>query len=276
MTIAAGFEFDGGIMLCADTKITADIKTNESKLFWEVYKEKCVTAFAVSANDFGLAKAAVRECEDGIGKIHFENADMATIRKSIESSLVKFYKTNIFPNPDFRAQMEFLVGIWFRRETQLYVSNETVLNPVHGYECIGDGASLAKYLIKQAGIEKPRYVGQYRPTLEEVGLVAGYALESTTEHIESTGGEVEYISLSDNAEQTIGFEGPPTYPSESLPSRLQKLMWEALRKLLHVEGRNEVECWIVIDEFCENIRKANKADRWLIDMKLPSAEKPEV
>jgi hypothetical protein len=30
-----------------------------------------------------------------------------------------------------------------------------------------------------------------------------------------------------------------------------------------------VECEAVIDEYCEKIHKANKADRWLIDMKLP-------
>jgi hypothetical protein len=272
MTIAAGFEFDGGIMLCADTKITADIKTNESKLLWMIHKEKCVTVFAISATDFDLAKAAARQCEEAIGQIHFENIDISGIRKSIESSLVKFYKTNIFPNPDFRAQMEFLVGVWFRGETRLYVSKETVLNAVNGYECIGDGASLSKYLIKQA-LEKPRYVGQYRPTLEEVGLVAGFALESTVQHIESTGGEIEYISLSDKAEQTIGWDGPPAYPSQSLPSVLQKLMWETLRGLLHIEGRDEAECEKVIDEYCEKIHAANKADRWLIDMKLPSTDK---
>src|ERR1039458_9857238 len=70
MTIAAGFCFDGRIMLCADTKITAAIKTNESKLLSMVHKEKCVTVFAISATDFDLAKAAVRECEDAIENIH--------------------------------------------------------------------------------------------------------------------------------------------------------------------------------------------------------------
>lgn len=33
MTIAAGFRFDDGVLLCADTQQTSSSKTNETKLF---------------------------------------------------------------------------------------------------------------------------------------------------------------------------------------------------------------------------------------------------
>ena len=118
MTVAAGFECDDGLLLCADTKITTQIKTNESKLLFNLYDGEVTgqysTVFAVASDDFDLAKAAVREYEEGIGRINFGKTDIVGIRKSIEDSLTKFYKNHIFPafpNPDSRVRMEFLVGI---------------------------------------------------------------------------------------------------------------------------------------------------------------------
>jgi len=37
MTIATCFEFDGGILFCADTKITREVKTTQTKIFDRVY-----------------------------------------------------------------------------------------------------------------------------------------------------------------------------------------------------------------------------------------------
>jgi 20S proteasome alpha/beta subunit len=275
MSVAAAFEFDGGVMLCADTKLTAAIKMTDSKLFSRFYADgQCVTVFAVSASDFDLAKAAVRECEEDIEHINYATADVVSIRKSIQSSLARFYKTHIFPTsptPESRAQLDFLIGIWIGSKTGLYVSDGTVLTGVNGYECIGNGSYLSKYLIKQA-LGKPRYSESDRPTMEEVGLVAAFALESTIEHDESVGGEIEYITLSDDPKVGIGYNGAPLYPSASLPVMWQRLMWETLRKLLHLKDRNEAECEMVIDGYCNGIREDNKRDRRIIDWKPPTNE----
>jgi 20S proteasome alpha/beta subunit len=74
MTIAVGFVYDDGLVFCVDTKISTNIKTNESKLSWCVYGEgrNCATAFAISAMDLKFAKSAVDFCEDAVARIDFK------------------------------------------------------------------------------------------------------------------------------------------------------------------------------------------------------------
>src|SRR5271165_3390167 len=73
VTIAACFEFDDGILFCADTKITADVKTNQTKIFPNDYTgpgSYCATVFVI-AGSVPYAKAAIRECEKRIAKLDF-------------------------------------------------------------------------------------------------------------------------------------------------------------------------------------------------------------
>src|ERR1039457_4093785 len=102
VTIAAGFVFDGGLLFCADTKITTDVKTNESKLFYCAYGSgKCATTFAVAASDLDFAKSAVEDCQDAVEDLDFTDASLniESIRKVIQSALGNFYNEHIFPRP---------------------------------------------------------------------------------------------------------------------------------------------------------------------------------
>ena len=104
MTIAVGFVYDDGLVFCVDTKISTNIKTNESKLSWCVYGEgrNCATAFAISAMDLKFAKSAVDFCEDAVARIDFKDAGVGieSVKKEIQSALTKFYKEHVFPHPD--------------------------------------------------------------------------------------------------------------------------------------------------------------------------------
>src|ERR1700691_2879566 len=72
MTVAAGFVYDEGLLFCVDTKISTDIKTDESKIVYRTYGDgKCATAFAISGFDLKFAKAAIESCEDAVLNIHF-------------------------------------------------------------------------------------------------------------------------------------------------------------------------------------------------------------
>src|SRR5258707_1000009 len=67
VTIAACLKFDDGVLFCADTKITTDVKTNQTKIFANAYggDSYCATVFVV-AGSVPYAKAAVIECENRI------------------------------------------------------------------------------------------------------------------------------------------------------------------------------------------------------------------
>ncbi|HEV2499582.1 MAG TPA: hypothetical protein VGY31_08400 [Terriglobia bacterium] len=270
MSIGIGFRFDCGWLLCADTKITAAVKTNETKTFVCGYSDPafdCVTAFTVAASDFGLAKSAIRDCEEAVRKTNFLTASIRSVRHAIESELVRFYKSHVYPIPNFADPFEFLLTIWLHGESQLYISSGTTFQPVDKYECIGSGSYLAKYLIKGCHLRYHEDQGSLRverkPTLDEVSLVGGYVLNQLAEHDEYVGGEPEMTVIKDTGE--VDSASSPSYPSDTLPSKAQKLLWEMLEKLILVENRNKDECVWIVDEFCHAIVSLNEEDRKLFD-----------
>ena len=60
VTIATGFIYDGGMLFCADTKITDVIKTNESKIVhFRSENGNCSITFAMSSDDMNFPRMAV-------------------------------------------------------------------------------------------------------------------------------------------------------------------------------------------------------------------------
>ncbi|MGO9434379.1 MAG: hypothetical protein ACLP00_08790 [Terracidiphilus sp.] len=218
MTVAAGFLFDEGLLFCVDTKVTTGIKTNESKLLYYRHDNgKCATVFAISSADLNFPRAAAESCRAAVDKINFDDASIESVRKAIQSALAKFYKEHIFPHPD-RASgevyFEMLVGIWLNNETRLFVSHETLLNPVEDCECLGSGAYLAKYLIRQYHYDRGRN------TLADAGLIASLAVEAAIGYDEGCGGEPEMLILHDSG-QIDAICPSVLYPGNEFAKRLQ-------------------------------------------------------
>lgn len=264
MTIAAGFAFKDGLLFCADTKITTDIKTNERKLFEQSYADgECFTVFAISADDFNLAKAAIRDCEEAVGKIHFADATIESIRNAIQSALVKFYKVHMFPRPDLKdSDFSLLVGIWLHNETRMYSSNQTVLNYVDKYECIGVGAYLAKYWIR-------KFIRANEPlTMEDAGLIASYAVKSTMDFDENCGGEeVDFLIMKNEGEigEQVNFV---IYPGNDFLDKTQAAMWTMVRDLTSVKPESiAVDTDVIVERFFEEVRKINRSYKWWLDLR---------
>src|ERR1700677_3865297 len=154
MTIGVGFAYDGGLLLCADTKVSGAIKENQSKIDVRTSNNGyCRIAFAMSAVDLNFPKSAVDKCWAHVQReVDFAVAQIDEVVEAVEQSLASFYENYIYPHPDRQPNspyLQFLVGIWVRDETRLYVSYETLFRRVEEYECIGGAAYLAKYLIRQ-------------------------------------------------------------------------------------------------------------------------------
>jgi len=268
MTVAAGFVFDEGFLFCVDTKITGAIKTNESKLIHYRYANgACATTFAISSDDLNFPRAACEACYEAVNRVDFSSATIESIRKVIQSTLGKFYKEHIFPHPDRSPgslYLEMLVGVWFKHETRVFLSHETLLNPVTEYECIGSGAYLAKYLIRQyqeASKDKDNLLD-----LQDVALIASIAVEAAIDYDEGCGGEAEMLIVKNEGDVNLTVDSV-LYPGVHFSKPLQQLGWRLLHHLAHIKNnKKEVESELTLEKYFDAVRKAHESQKWTFKM----------
>ena len=255
MTIAIGFAYDTGLLFCVDTKVSTNIKTNESKLAHFVSDDTlCSLTFAMSSTDLNFPRNAVERCWDAVKGMDFKKVSIEAVHDAAEFALAEFYRDHIYPHPDRTPGatfLELLVGIWLRGETQLYVSHETVLNLVDHYECIGSGAYLAKYLIR-----KYLKADTGATTEQDAGLIANYAVEQAIEYDEYCGGEAEMLILRQSG--TVDSICPAVlYPGERFISGLQGTGWKLIHDLARVKDNHESETASLLEEYFDKIRAMN-------------------
>jgi 20S proteasome alpha/beta subunit len=267
MTIAACFRFDEGILFCADTKITRDIKTTQTKIFDHVYGGEsepgyCATVFVLTGV-VPYAKSAIEHCEGGLGHLDFLKASIQDVRDEIESALVDFYQKHVYsnPNPD-NADFQLLVGVWLRGETYVFSSFGTTLNPVRDYECLGTGAYLALYWVRQFLASRDREESE-DCTLDDVALISAYALKSVMEYDEYCGGQAEFIIMRKNGLFSHEVDTAiPLYPCEEFPDKILKAMWKMMRKITSAENKRDVE--LATADFHDAVAKiVEKRSQWI-------------
>lgn len=261
VTIATGFVYDDGLVFCVDTKVSTNIKTNESKLLWYGSDDLCMT-FALAAEDLIFAKAAADFCWRSVNKLDLASATMEMVHGAAESALAEFYREHIFTHPDRTPGavfFELLVGIWVRCETRLFVSHETILDPVKEYECVGSGAYLAKYLVRQYYEANPKPV-----TLEDAALMATVAVESAIDYDEHCGGEAEILILRNHGEMSNAYS-TAAYPSATFAKELQREMWRFLHDVSQVRGDQDVESVPILEAYFDRVRKLNASHAWVAE-----------
>jgi hypothetical protein len=261
VTIATGFVYDDGLVFCVDTKVTTNIKTNESKLLWYTTDDRkfCMT-FALAAEDLIFAKAAADSCWQFVTKLDLASATIPDVHKAAEFSLAEFYREHIFTHPDRTPGavfFEMLIGIWLRNETRLFVSHETILDPVDGYECVGSGAYLAKYLVRQYREANPGPV-----TLEDAALMATVAVENAIEYDEHCGGDAEILIFRNSGDMSNAYS-TAAYPSPQFVKELQRETWRFLHEVSQNRGDQDVESVPCLEVHFERLRKLNTAHAWV-------------
>lgn len=259
VTIAVGFDYDHGLLLCADTKVTSNVKEHESKLVHLPSDDgNCSLTFAMSGEDLNFPRAAISQCWAYTRQINFGTASMEELRRALEFSLGEFYRDHIYNHPDRtpgRVFLELMIGVWLRGEKRLYLSHETVLKDVGEFECIGSGAYLAKYLI-----------GQYRKAIksnslafEDAALIARHAVQAAIDHDEYCGGSPEIIVVkSDGA--TDKKIGDMYFPNEGFVDALFELSWKLLRDM--AVDRNMSLADNQIDEFAKQVKEIKLREEW--------------
>lgn len=256
MTVAVGFSCEDGVLLASDTKITTNIKTNESKLIHYTSKDRhCSLGFAVSSEDMNFPRAAALACWEYLREIDFTSPAMTmeAVRNAAAFSLAEFHKEHIQDHPD-RAPgalfMRMLVGIRLHRQTALFESHETVLSPIDDCECIGSGATIGNYLTRQylAANGAPE-------TLANAALLAACVVEAAIEIDEYCGGNLEMLLIRNDGSIDSRSESVD-YPGYGLLKRLQVEDWRLLHKLAAGDILNS-QIDAALEEHSERVKDAN-------------------
>lgn len=202
MTIAAGFKIEEGVVLCADTKHTYSgaMKLQSAKIFSKAdYSSGLKTAFCI-VGSVRYCKMVIQKCEGALARLGAHECSKAEIRVVIETVLLSVFQEHIYKHPDFGAlSVGFLIGVWSPIDgIGFYSTEDTAINELVGYECLGAGSYLGHYILRPL----------FRPNLKikETILLATHALIQTKNYDDSCGGDSQFIWMrSDGSLSAVEF-----------------------------------------------------------------------
>jgi 20S proteasome alpha/beta subunit len=149
VTIAAGFAYRDGILLCSDTQLTvASGKMDGTKL--GTAHPSWGTVMAACAGNADFAAGAFQTCIRDTWDCKSRDA----LRK-ISESLEEHYRRHVFDHPLFENQpgeyeYSLLIALRFKGDdrARLYTTHETVMRENGAFECIGIGGDVASQMIR--------------------------------------------------------------------------------------------------------------------------------
>ena len=151
MTIIAGFACRDGFLFAADTKhsIPGWMQMEAGKLFTNEYPCGGRTLFAISGH-VHYAKMMVQHCERQLSELSSEQFTLDSCRSTIERVICEDYANHIYPHPEPRPSVEFLVGAYspISKMAGMFSTEETSVNRLYGYDCRGSGAYLGHFLLR--------------------------------------------------------------------------------------------------------------------------------
>jgi len=225
MTIAAGFSYQGGILLCADTQHEAGAaKTYSAKIgmihcpFGDIgYAYAGHTEFALSAKE---------HCAKKLKTI----SDPDRVIPELERILAREYRKTVYTHPDRLTDGMIQYSLLFSvrtktSETWLYSAHETALHEEPEVKCIGLGSDVANSIMRST----------YTPHLTEAQAIylATYALSQVCKYVPGCGGPLHILVLRSNG--TSDFISPHKIAAiqaatEDFEVRAQRLLYAALNQ----------------------------------------------
>src|SRR5436190_8464321 len=87
MTIAAGFKLNDGLLICADTKITSDYQSDESKIFFRKSETNGSVVVVAIAGAVDYAKACATKVQEAVGGIALDEISLTSAQQAVEAVL---------------------------------------------------------------------------------------------------------------------------------------------------------------------------------------------
>ncbi len=151
MTIAAGFLYDGGVLLCSDTQMESGAAlTHGPKIgAFDFVGGKAAITFSGNARS---SEVTIQKFSKVLRRLQGHEDLIA----EFESVLDTQYNRLVYRHPDYRTDNEFglhysmIFAVWFRdlNFTYLFETDQTRIVAVDTpYRCTGKGRDLADYLV---------------------------------------------------------------------------------------------------------------------------------
>jgi hypothetical protein len=148
MTVIAAFSCGSGLLFTTDTKHTFPgwMQMEAGKMFPCDYKNGGKTLFAL-CGQVHYAKMVIQHCEREFDKLKTPQFSLEKCRAVLERVLAEDYAAHIYPHPEPRPAVEFLVGIYspLAKKAGLFSVEETTVNRLYGYDCRGSGSYLGPF-----------------------------------------------------------------------------------------------------------------------------------
>jgi 20S proteasome alpha/beta subunit len=212
VTIAAGFSFSHGTLLCADTEITHgwELKSIGSKIlpfhFASNGGSKVVFTFSGAVH---YAKMAVQQCVRALAACDSTSMGRQRIVELIAEELHKFHVKHIYKHPLYMSSggpdFNLIFAAWSQHEgAGLYeTSDEAVIEVTNQdmYALSGSGSVLAKYVVSLL-VRHPFL------KLEEITTTATHMLAEVKRRVPGCGGHSELLVLHENGDMSnvAGFD----------------------------------------------------------------------
>ena len=259
MTIAAGFQFNGGVLLCADSQYSGrSIKFFDSKLKELTQHsrdgdEQFRSVIAVSGTDCYL-DMAVSACENAMLKVIDADAvdigEPDAIRTALSDALCEFHQKQIFKHPHYGysdgPSVTLLIAVRVDGNATIFRTQETAVTEISFFDpCvfIGSGSEVARYAVTP--LIKPDAYNEGL-TLDEAVLLGTHALRIAKHYDPYCGGWSQFAVLSDDGSASDvarrEIDSGEVY-SKAFEEILQRLFYSAAQ-LDGEEGlHNEDELW---------------------------------
>jgi 20S proteasome alpha/beta subunit len=225
MTIAAGFPYQGGILLCADTQHEGGATKLFSAKIGLIDCPVGKIGFAYAGNA-AFAVSAIQKCSTKMRNV----SKLDRMVPGLEEVIAREYRRTVYAHPDRNSDWQIpyslLFAVW-RKDSQswLFATHETTLRNVLEFQCIGIGSDVANYLIA------PTYTNY----LSEANAIylATFMLSQVSLYVPGCGGPLHILVLRDNGVAEFIGPGKIAAIAESTKEfefRSQRLLYSSLNQ----------------------------------------------
>jgi hypothetical protein len=194
VTIAAGFRFDGGIILCADTQETIEhskmsvpkLRVEPLQMVGKDSPDDLMIAIAGSGDGPFIDKLIERAWE-GVSLTSSLDEACSEMEKGIKDTYREYGQ--IF-QVGYVPHAELIYGVKMHHRSKLFMADGPIVNERHAYGSTGAGYYMANFLAS-------RMHHRYIPGPQAV-ILAAYVLYRCKEHVEGCGGDSHIALLNES------------------------------------------------------------------------------
>lgn len=210
MTIAAGFVCINGLVLCADTEMTGNVRSGGQKAWYRHDSESSIALVGAGS------AALIRMIRNRLFERINPDTSLRDAEIVIEQTLRMVYKDHIDNDPTNDLDVAVLVGVRHRRQCKLFEHDRTVVADVDNFASVGTGGGIADYL-SVALFE--------RSTVLAASTFASYVLQQCKRFAPNCGGESHIILMPSDGVTEMG--------TQSRVEHSEKVVAEAFAGVRH-------------------------------------------